>query len=67
MLTSKPVQVFSHRLGTLDYVEEQLSKLQKTYARIDGDDLPQKRQQITKAFNDGDISVCLISTRAGGE
>ena len=60
------VLVFSHRIGTLDYIEEQLIKGGKSYLRLDGSSQPQKRQQTTKNFNDGSASVCLISTRAGG-
>ena len=60
------VLVFSHRIPTLDFIGEQLAKTHKTYARIDGKMLPEKRQPITKDFNDGKTSICLISTRAGG-
>lgn len=60
------VLVFSHRIPTLNYVALQLEKLGMSYARIDGKLLPQKRQPITKEFNDGQTNVCLVSTRAGG-
>lgn len=60
------VLVFSHRIATLDYVGDHLEKIGKTYARIDGITPPQRRQQITKNFNEGSAIVCLISTRAGG-
>ena len=60
------VLVFSHRISTLDYIDKQLAKAAKPYARIDGLQNPNKRQQITKEFNEGSVNVCLISTRAGG-
>lgn len=59
------VLVFSHRISTLDYIDKQLAKAAKPYARIDGLQNPNKRQQITKEFNEGNVNVCLISTRAG--
>ena len=61
------VLVFSHSLQTLDYVGEQLLNLHKKYVRIDGKVDPQKRQSMTKSFNEGNVNVCLISTRAGGQ
>lgn len=60
------VLVFSHRIPTLDFIGDQLAKANKTYARIDGKMLPEKRQPITKEFNEGKTNICLISTRAGG-
>jgi len=60
------VLVFSHRIATLNYIQEQLQRNRKAFIRIDGKLQPQKRQQITKDFNEGDVNVCLISTRAGG-
>ena len=61
------VLVFSHSIPTLDYVGDQLLKRQKEFIRIDGKVIPQKRQALTKAFNEGNINICLISTRAGGQ
>lgn len=61
------VLVFSHSLPTLNYVGEQLLKTRKQYVRIDGKVDPQKRQSMTKIFNEGDTNICLISTRAGGQ
>ena len=60
------VLVFSHRIATLDYIVDQLAKVSKTYARIDGTLDTNKRQQISKEFNMGKVNICLISTRAGG-
>ena len=61
------VLVFSHSLPTLDYIGEQLLSLHKEYVRIDGKVDPQKRPSMTKSFNEGNINICLISTRAGGQ
>ena len=61
------VLVFSHSIPTLNYVGNQLGKASKTYARMDGKTPPQKRQQITKHFNESSVNICLISTRAGGQ
>ena len=61
------VLVFSHSIPTLDYAGEQLLKRQKEVIRIDGKVDPQKRQALTKAFNEGNTNICLISTRAGGQ
>ena len=61
------VLVFSHRLDTLDYIGNQLEIRKWAFHRIDGKTPTQKRQDITKSFNEGPINVCLISTRAGGE
>ena len=61
------VLVFSHSIPTLDYVGQQLLKSRKEIIRIDGKVDPQKRQSMTKAFNEGNINICLVSTRAGGQ
>ena len=60
------VLIFSHRRPALDYIAEKLASINQVFARIDGRVLPQKRQAITKSFNDGSVNVCLISTMAGG-
>ena len=60
------VLVFSHRIATLDYIVDQLAKVSKVYARIDGTLDANKRQQISKDFNMGNVNICLISTKAGG-
>lgn len=60
------VLVFSHRISTLDFIGDRLAEANKPYARIDGKMLPEKRQPITKEFNEGKMNICLISTRAGG-
>lgn len=61
------VLVFSHTIPTLNYIGGQLQKMDKAFVRIDGEVNPQKRQAMTKVFNEGDINICLISTRAGGQ
>lgn len=61
------VLVFSHSIHTLNYVEDKLKECKAVYSRIDGTVLPTSRQKISKDFNAGNIEVCLISTRAGGQ
>lgn len=61
------VLVFSHHLDTLDYAGKQMREAGVSYSRIDGKVLPTDRQRVTKDFNAGNIQVCLISTRAGGQ
>ena len=59
--------VFSHSLKTLDYVQDQLKRKRMAFARLDGVTKMVSRQQLTKDFNAGNVNVCLISTRAGGQ
>lgn len=61
------VLVFSHHLDILDYAGKQMREAGVSYSRIDGKVLPTDRQSVTKNFNAGNIQVCLISTRAGGQ
>ena len=61
------VLVFSHSLSTLDYIGEQLQKMHQEFVRVDGKVIPQKRQSMTKMFNEGEANICLISTKAGGQ
>ena len=61
------VLVFSHSIPTLDYVGAQLLDTHQDFIRIDGKVDPQKRQSMTKLFNEGDTNICLISTKAGGQ
>ena len=60
------ILIFSHRRPTLDFIATYLKSNDQTFDRIDGRVQPQKRQAITKSFNDGPINICLVSTRAGG-
>ena len=59
--------IFSHRIPTLDYVADKLRGLRIQFERIDGTVDPQKRQAVTKSFNEKSLNICLISTRAGGQ
>ncbi|KAL9131167.1 MAG: hypothetical protein Q9217_000820 [Psora testacea] len=59
--------IFSHRIPTLDYISDQLRGASIQFERIDGTVDPQKRQAVTKSFNEKSLNVCLISTRAGGQ
>lgn len=61
------VLIFSQRIATLEYIGEQLTKRGIQYMRIAAEIIPSKRQDITKAFNDGSQSVCVISTKVGGQ
>ena len=61
------ILVFSHSIPTLDYIGGQLLKMHKVFVRIDGKVHTQKRQSMTKTFNEGDTNICLVSTRAGGQ
>lgn len=61
------VLVFSHSIHTLNYVEDKMKECKAKYTRIDGNVPTTKRQNVTKDFNSGEIEVCLISTRAGGQ
>ena len=58
--------IFSHRLPTLDFLGEILRKAGIKWARLDGSTQMNKRQGMTKSFNEGGMQVFLISTRAGG-
>ncbi len=60
------VLVFSHRIPTLNYLEDLFKRTQRKYARLDGQTKMSDRQKLTKDFNSGRKHVCLISTRAGG-
>ncbi|KAL9102235.1 MAG: hypothetical protein Q9163_002595 [Psora crenata] len=59
--------IFSHRIPTLDYVADKLRGASIQFERIDGKVDPQKRQAVTKCFNEKAVNICLISTRAGGQ
>ena len=59
--------IFSHSIKTLDYLEKRFRKRDEDYSRIDGGVLTGLRQSMTKDFNTGSATVCLVSTRAGGQ
>jgi SNF2 family DNA or RNA helicase len=61
------VLVFSHSLGSLDFIEEIFKKNKIVYQRLDGSTTVSTRQDAVKKFNANvDSEVYLISTRAGG-
>lgn len=60
------VLIFSQFRGMLDHIEEELPKLGLTSFKITGSTPSQERQEMTKAFNQGERDVFLISLKAGG-
>lgn len=60
------VLIFSQFRGMLDRIEEELPKLGLTSFKITGSTPSQERQEMTKAFNQGEGDVFLISLKAGG-
>ncbi|EED18212.1 SNF2 family helicase/ATPase, putative [Talaromyces stipitatus ATCC 10500] len=57
---------FSQSIPTLDYLERLLRSSGVRFYRLDGSTAVKNRQKDVKSFNQGEISVYLISTRAGG-
>ena len=60
------VLIFSQFRGMLDRIEDELPQLGLTSFKITGSTPSQERQEMTKAFNQGDRDVFLISLKAGG-
>ena len=60
------VLIFSQFRGMLDRIEEELPQLGLTSFKITGSTPSQERQEMTKAFNQGECDVFLISLKAGG-
>ena len=60
------VLIFSQFRGMLDRIEEELLQLGLTSFKITGSTPSQDRQEMTKAFNQGERDVFLISLKAGG-
>ncbi|KAL7626630.1 hypothetical protein AAE478_003403 [Parahypoxylon ruwenzoriense] len=60
------VLLFTHSIGTLDYLEQILRKRKCSFERLDGQTPMANRQTMVKDFNKNQIDVFLISTRAGG-
>jgi len=59
--------IFSQWTGTLDLLAQLLHRLEIRHLRVDGNTAVEKRQATVDAFNsDPDLSVMLLSTRAGG-
>ena len=60
------VLIFSQFRGMLDRIEQELPDLGLTSFKITGSTPAQERQEMTKAFNQGERDVFLISLKAGG-
>lgn len=60
------VLIFTHSVLSLNLLEGFLKSQNYSYHRLDGHTPMSKRQTMTKIFNQGEGSVCLISTEAGG-
>ena len=60
------VLIFSQFRGMLDRIEEELPQLGLTFFKVTGSTPSQDRQEMTKAFNQGERDVFLISLKAGG-
>ena len=60
------VLIFSQFRGMLDRIEDELPQLGLTSFKITGSTPSQERQEMTKAFNQGERDVFLISLKAGG-
>ncbi|KAI1102981.1 hypothetical protein F4804DRAFT_353275 [Jackrogersella minutella] len=65
-LLGDAVLIFSQSILTLDYLEHILRKRKLSSVRIDGSTPTNVRQSTVKDFNQGQVDVFLISTRAGG-
>ncbi|KAI5864522.1 hypothetical protein GGS23DRAFT_595251 [Durotheca rogersii] len=60
------VLIFSHSIGTINYLEQILRRQRFIFQRLDGSTVTTKRQSMVKDFNRNQADVFLISTRAGG-
>ena len=60
------VLIFSQFRGMLDRIEEELPQLGLISFKVTGSTPSQERQEMTKAFNQGECDVFLISLKAGG-
>ena len=63
---NRRVLIFSQFRGMLDRIEQELPQLGLTSFKITGSTPSQDRQEMTKAFNQGERDVFLISLKAGG-
>lgn len=63
----KPVVVFSYFLDSLDRIEEALVKEKLRVGRIDGSTSSQKREEVQRAFQAGELDVFLGQVQAAGE
>ena len=60
------VLIFSQFKGMLEKIEQELPELGLTSFKITGSTPAQDRQEMTKAFNQGERDAFLISLKAGG-
>ena len=60
------VLIFSQFKGMLEKIEQELPNLGLTSFKITGSTPAQDRQEMTKAFNQGERDAFLISLKAGG-
>ncbi|COO15695.1 putative SNF-family helicase [Streptococcus pneumoniae] len=60
------VLIFSQFKGMLEKIEQELSDLGLTSFKITGSTPAKERQDMTKAFNQGERDAFLISLKAGG-
>ena len=60
------VLIFSQFKGMLERIEQELPDLGLTSFKITGSTSAQDRQEMTKAFNQGERDAFLISLKAGG-
>ncbi|KAI0402637.1 hypothetical protein F4802DRAFT_617515 [Xylaria palmicola] len=59
------VLLFSHSRVALDYLEGVLRMKKLSFLRLDGNTHMADRQNMVKRFNNGNVDIFLISTRAG--
>lgn len=60
------VLIFSQSLSTLDYLERIIVSKKFSSVRLDGRVSTDRRQNMVKDFNKGNVDIFLISTQAGG-
>ena len=60
------VLIFSQFRGMLDIIEQELNQMGMESFKITGSTPAKERQEMTKAFNQGERSAFLISLKAGG-
>lgn len=58
--------VFSQFTTMLELLKKELTERQISYYTITGDVTKEKRLQLVREFNEGDVPVFLISLKAGG-
>lgn len=58
--------LFSQFTSMLELIEKRLAEKNIEYYKITGETSKQKRTELVKQFNEGDVPVFLISLKAGG-